>query len=472
MAPDRRNLHYSPRTSVVKALTLIMEMVVWYAWQIVILSAVGSESSLNMSAFGIQILAIAAGCILAEHLYQRKVSLGRLRTFIGVGGISSSLILAAISRVLSGAAYPLSIMALLFLWWRGAVVAQYYRYHGILSERFSSLTLKMILLLILLATVGVSRTSLAWLVACVAAFFVTGLLALATAGTQDVVLQAEEAGERGHSRGRTLRRTAVVAAFAMVTVPAVAGWLLAGYDVAGAGAVVRSFFLRVAGLLEKVLLPIAMLVGWLLEPVVRWMAGRARQLPPIQMETPLADEFSGGPLRDIPSWLLGPVLGAAIVIAACVVVIIFVNSIWLREDPEEESIRETRESIWSWTEIPWLTARRSARPLRRECERENQEDIPPVRKAYRRLLAIGLEIDVGRGRCETPYEYLPRFLTNTPVPREAVEFLTNLYVRVRYGGHTTGIGEREEVGRQMALIEQAVRLPPGLRRHARDQSSL
>ncbi|NPV71438.1 MAG: DUF4129 domain-containing protein [Firmicutes bacterium] len=441
---------------VTDALVLAMEMALWYAWEIVIFSAVGLDAYVEKPVLWVQALAITAGSLVTENLYQRKVSLGYLRAGIGVSGLVSTAALAAILAPAPGDAFTTSLIILLFLWWRGAVVVQYYRNHGALSEQFASLTLRLILLLILSPMMGLPSDSTGRLVLCMASFFVAGLLALAGTSMSAIILQAEEVGQPGPPHGKAWRRIAIIAALGVVVVPTAAGWLLAGRDVVGAAAVVRRFLLWIAGVLLGIVLPIAVIVGRVIEPLMRWIARRPARLPPIGVTISFADQLKEETLRSLPPWLVGLVFALGILFVAYVMLSIFMSSIWLRLEPEEEGVLETRESIWSWAELPWLAAGHQTCEPGSCGEPADGGDPSRVRTAYRRLLGLGAKVNAGRRSSETPYEYLPRFLAAAPAPRGAVEFLTNLYIRVRYGAYTVEAGEYEELDRCLAEIVRSV----------------
>ena len=435
-------------------LATMMELSVWYSWQLAAASLLDTSQNLRVPALWAQVTAITVGFIVAERLHRRKVSLGRLRAFVGAGGLT----LACVLGPLTGVSPIFGLSVTFFLWWRGAVTAQYYRYHGALTERFFILALCLVASLLAVSSDGATAKVLSRLSAASVGFFTAALLALAAARMTVLRGEIEDAGESvAQEKGLRLHTAAGVMAL-LVAVPTVLGWLLTGRDAAlGLGAFLRSLFLKVADLLFFCLMPLLTVVGRLIEPLVGWLADRSLKFPEVRLDTPSEGLPEVRSVTALPHWLVWSALALATFVVGTILVYVFMNSIWLRlETGDEEVVRETRESLWSWDEFLGPVARLRLRRPGFFVARVQPEARHPVREAYRRLLAFGLMREVPRRSHETPYEYASRFSSATGAPREAVDLITEAYVRLRYGDLDASREELNEMERCLMDVLKAL----------------
>jgi hypothetical protein len=435
-------------------LVMGMEAAQWCAWETVLAGLAGLNDYSQAPVLWSRIVAMVAGYLVAGRLHRRRTGLARLRRLIAVGGLLSAGVIAIILRLTAGTA-PLPGAAVpLFFWWRGAVIAQYHGSYAALNAQFNNLTPVLILLVLVSSAAGLNGGAVLRLGLYVVLFFLSGLTALAIAATRAVILESGPEAE-APSAG-TWRRTAVVAAIGMIAVPAGIGWLLAGRDMAGAAAVLARFWGWTADLLEVVLTPIAVLIGWCVEPLVRWLAGREIVFPEPKIGPLPGEQFGDVAVRGIPPWVTAPAFAVGILLAAHVVRWIFMNSIRLGPEPEEEVVSESRESIWNWREVLGPVLGRRAPAAGRVVELRRDLRLSPARRIYRRFLALGCGVNCSRKHNETPYEYSKRFSADTGAPAWAVESLTELYVRARYGGHVTDVDEENEMSRNLDDIARSL----------------
>lgn len=63
-----------------------------------------------------------------------------------------------------------------------------------------------------------------------------------------------------------------------------------------------------------------------------------------------------------------------------------------------------------------------------------REDLSSIRGIYATMLRFTANLGFPRRPGETPYEYLPTLSQNWPESREQLSYITETYIRVRYGG--------------------------------------
>ena len=231
---------------------------------------------------------------------------------------------------------------------------------------------------------------------------------------------------------------------------------------------------RVADLLQWLLTPLFLLLGTLIDPLVRWLQSLRRHQPAIhqppahgkQPQLPLAHVSPHEALE-----LGHTALVVIVLVAACV-------ALWLafarrqhRGDASDGV--EERESLWSWR--AFLAGLRAA--LRRLWSRllgRRGEAMPvaasgveaggsgSIREVYRRLLRRAAALGLPRHGAETPHEYLARLRSALPDGEKDAALLTGLYAHARYG---PGEPDRYEVA---TANEVWARLEPALRRQDGD----
>lgn len=373
------------------------------------------------------------------------MKLPRIRAIHGATGILA----AGLLGLLGSGAPAWGISTLFFLWWRGIIVTQYSRSRSLLEDQFTNQAAGLLAVSVLLPLSGAAPLPEHSTIAAFLIFFACGLLSLAWMRMNSVLAAGPRTGDETRQGRSRWRQAALGGALALVGIPALLGWLVAGRDPRGAAAGLRAFFALLGDALAYILIPVVMALFWLLEPVIRWLTRTRLHEVKINASSPLGDlqQAATGPLRTVPPWLTWGALAILILLTVAALVYLFARSISRRSLDREEGVSEVRESIFTWEEAFSWTRRRKSRP-----RRSGDADQPSaVRRVYRQLLALGVKLGAPRAAPETPDEYLPR-LIGAGIASDPARQITGLYVCARYGPKAPDAADAEQARQLFAQI--------------------
>ncbi len=319
---------------------------------------------------------------------------------------------------------PVAGIALALAWWRGTRAASY----GLRAEaapgavfRLAAAAAVLLLAQALLHVPGWSEAAALYLLL----FFVAGLTTLAMTQAEEVRRRWQDSGE---GAGPSLRPLRSVAGFLLVA--ALLTWLLTGADLAALGPPLRAVF----GFLVDTALWLLVLVGWVLEPLLRLLARLLRRTAP----PPDLDQPSGGvtlPPVHLPSWLLLVLtLLAVLGLLALAGAGAYRAARRRHRSAGRSVVWEERESTFTWGKLR-RRRRAGAAAAALTDQRLGDDPVGRVRRLYRRLQSAGAATVRARGEAETPGEYRVA-LAGSPLPQAEVAVITGLYEAVRYGEAT------------------------------------
>jgi len=327
----------------------------------------------------------------------------------------------------------LIFLLVLFLWWRGLVLAQRRLDSESVSFRFR------LGLVMLAITTTAGGFILPWpLYPFAFTFFFVSLLGIALA-------RAEEVGQQhGGSRspfGLGWLATLVTASLVVLLLAAGVAALLTGENIG-------RFIGPVSEVLRLVLAVVIYALAWVVHlailamlAIIHFFFGDV-ELERFEFEPPLAPQ-SGKPWRlpFTPEQLglaraIGTIGGVLLLLAA---VAFSLYRLRVRAGRRRD---EERESVWEGAHL-----RRRLRDLLRHGRRRLDEAAAAlsqsligrlfaamtIRRIYAHLGALAAEQGYPRAPYETPYEYLPTLERAFPSNREEVACITEAYVAVHYG---------------------------------------
>lgn len=147
--------------------------------------------------------------------------------------------------------------------------------------------------------------------------------------------------------------------------------------------------------------------------------------------------------------ILGTIL-VAMLVAAVIFVLLAISRRWLKR--RNQHIRETHESVWSWTlfwsqckdflravqlrffaRFPWLHAQHSGALVSIEGEYV-APTASTIREIYRAVLLDAAKLGHARSHAETPYEFGSRLAQQLPFVEPQLSLITEAYTLTRYSG--------------------------------------
>ncbi len=489
-------------TSVLACATLLMEAMWFYLWMVWL----GSWSVMGLGEVPLTLpsilLLLGTSYYAVRAVGQQRGS--QLRSQVMAAGVSTIAILL-VTRLEHGGSYALwdigwigfatrsisgvfpsaiqaSLLGGVYLWWRGYRLAV----NGFHPEQ--------VLHSFLVGLVGIVLGVLAWEAAIRSAgtfeasrsqamaitltFFVAALAALAISHL--VSVRATIAQLEGADAPLSQRWSAVLL------------WVILGMLVAG-GAVsallsldIWSWVPRVLSLLSYgfafvvyyLMLPIAYLMALLIYGV-QWLLSR-RHAEPVSLRIP---DFSAIRPTNEPVASEGVALWVIVlkwtIVLLIVALVIFLLARMLasrrRRPDSSHDLSEIHESVGSWKDIvqdflagimllvSWFQ-RRSGNLAQRVhlqtlLKGERPEHEMEVRELYGRMLAEARSAGFPRKEHETPGEYLATLERRLPSEREALERITQDYVRVRYGEEDVAADEKGLLNRLWRKLYTAIRKP-------------
>jgi len=372
---------------------------------------------------------LVSGLLVIHQLLHAQM---RLLEFVWLAGIFRSLrqpdmAYEAISKDLS------TFLLVLFLWWRGLVLAQRRISGDSVAFRFR------LGLVMLAATTLVGGFILPWPVTgFVFLFFFASLLGIALARAEDV---GQQYGGSHSPFGLGWLTTLVVVCLAVLLVAAGVAALLTGENV--------SLVLKpVLDVLRFILLALVYVTGWIVFILVTPLSLILGEIRLEELRRTLAGLGPWGPLpRSEPSAVFTPeqlALARTVGIVGGVLLLVAVVAFSLRRLRARAGRRraEDRESVW---DRPHL--RRGLRNLLRHGRRRMDDATTAlsrsllgrllaartIRRIYAHMTALAAELGYPRPDYQTPYEYLPTLGQAFPQSRDAVADITEAYVAVHYG---------------------------------------
>lgn len=393
-------------------------------------------------------ISLAAGALVAALLY------------LGPGPLNPALRLHNPAPVLLPA-----LAALLFAWSRGIVLAResmdfdsvYAAFRRGLVILFVGLALG--LNIPVLAAGGWGRVLL---------FFLAGLCALSLARVDEERRRGTGAEGPPPIRGEwvlTMLSITGVVGLVGVALASLVSPLAAGLSLAPLG--------RVADLLQWLLTPLFLLLGNLIDPLVRWLRSLRHHVRPVT-QPPAHGRNPRLPLSHVSgqqALAAGHTLLVVIALIAACVALWYAFFYRQRGDTARDG-EEERESLWSWS--LFIAALRSLpRRLWARLFGRRQADEPApvpgaepgragtIREIYRLLLARAAALGLPRRAAETPHEYLARLRGAVPAGEKDAALLTGLYAHARYGRDAPTAREVAAAGEVWARLEPALRMRDG-----------
>jgi hypothetical protein len=211
---------------------------------------------------------------------------------------------------------------------------------------------------------------------------------------------------------------------------------------------------------------VAVVISAIVSGLIGWLSGDLQQAAPQQLPTTTSvDDDLNRLVNDLAK--SAPVPASAIfeLIGRTIAALVLLLLVWLvvrwglgfwRKQQQSRSTDEERSSIWSWGQVGqdlnnlwrgWL-----ASMGRNKAADELQGDTPAlrVRRAYRRLLELGVEAEQARSADQTAREYGSAATGFVPAATQSISQLTATYEVARYAD---GAGEDEAVAAETALQE-------------------
>jgi len=225
----------------------------------------------------------------------------------------------------------------------------------------------------------------------------------------------------------------------------VLGWLLALLlapdSVLAIATWLRPVLTVLTTFLTYVLMILAYIIFTILNPLIQLLQGMIRPgetefQPPTQenmaeqlKELEAAAEKGGG----LPPWLSVVLLLGLVAL----ILLLFALAVRRRFVSYSDGVLESREVDWSWEMMrdqisDWLSRARPVRRSRFLPLDDSESARARVRSAYRRLLALASERDMGRSRWQTPWRYMRSLASRAPELEQPLAVLTHAYIIARY----------------------------------------
>ncbi|MDP2918757.1 MAG: DUF4129 domain-containing protein [Dehalococcoidia bacterium] len=502
---DRIALVLCPVCVVIMEVFWVYPWLVWAGrWEP--LGASGAPLSLLGVAFLVTVSFIATRFLLslswsASATRWTMLVLGTLIVFIvirleyddGIGLFSTRWfkdiwqVLAGSFSNLSGLVFALPASA--YLWWRGMLLGRAREYSYVHSNLIFGAGSYVVLVIVWSATIGTG--SLAGMVAAiapaVAAFFFTGIIAMAFGNLRSVQKRMSPEEARSLSFGRWLP----------VVLGVTIGVVLVGILIATASSLdIAGFLKQVFGLLwgffgkvieyflvvfQYILIPFEWLASLLLlfiAFIIRLLRGETPE-PGVGEGGQAAEEIielAGKTLSD--DWL-NTVKWLLFVVTVIIVTVIIARSIdknRTRRRPEAEAdYEEAHESLWSWRILFRDVLQFFRSILNRLFTRgrgvffatgktagvQAEEPLTTlrIREIFRHLLKDASRAGISWRHSETPFEYARRFEEVMPEAAQQISELTELYVGVRYSTNDAGDHEVTHANSLWRNIRQILKKP-------------
>lgn len=311
------------------------------------------------------------------------------------------------------------------LWWRGGALAVSELTPAEVRNEFSLLAVCLVITLAMVRPFLLPDPLL--LGASVGLFAVAGLIATSLSRQDAAELVSPKLG-----RALAVGSGLAPAALAVVLVGVLRPELLA------------SMWLLIARVIELLLTPIGLLLGWLASLLPRSAPG-APPLPP-PLPTPVPNPGAGlAAAQERLAWVTTVIVfallaasGFALLVAARLLLTNFIRPPvrWVTVSPGEDILSETTgapgdevNDLWGWLR-DWLGARFArGRPLQRD-----QSTQLDAWRAYQRLLAWAESQGLSRRPAETPGQFATRLETAYPEAATVVDLVTRTFEWERYGG--------------------------------------
>ncbi|MDY7079840.1 MAG: DUF4129 domain-containing protein [Chloroflexota bacterium] len=357
----------------------------------------------------------------------------------------------------------LIFLLVLFLWWRGLVLAQRRLDSESVAFRFR------LGLVMLAATVAVGGIIVPWpLHQFVFAFFFVSLLGIALARAEEVGLQYDG---RQSPFGLGWLATLVAAILVVLLLAAGVGVLLTDVDI-------NRFIDPVLDVLSILVTVLTYVLAWIVYGVTTllhaifgeldwgWLQGLPASLqpgPPTQPQQPLLTPDQLAIAKEVGT--IGGVLLLLLLVAFSL------RRLRVRGGWEQG---EERESVWEGSLVG-----HGLHDLLRQGRRRLDEASTAlsrffaaltIRRIYAHLNALAAERGYPRAQHETPYEYLPILEQSFPDNREDIASITEAYVAAHYGEVPERLEDLETIRAAWKRIRQATVAESSQRQQAADSS--
>ena len=323
-------------------------------------------------------------------------------------------------------------LSVIFLWWRGIVLAQRRLDSESVAFRFR------LGVIVLAVTIAVGGAVLSWeLYQFVFFYFFVSLMGIA-------LVRAEEVGQRyGGSQspfGFKWLATLLIASLTVLLLAAGVMALLTGENI-------NRVLAPVWDVLQIVLFGVAYIMGWIAQIIVTVLQTLLREIGLEGIESPLfsfatpepydQSQQSSAASEQMPLIrMVGAIFGVLLVL---LLVALSLRRLRARTGRQRN---EERDSVWEGTHI-----RHGLRDLLRRGRRRLDEAATAlsrsllgrflaartIRRIYAYLCALAEKQGYPRASYETPLEYLPALEQAFPDNREEVVRITEAYVAVHYG---------------------------------------
>jgi hypothetical protein len=351
---------------------------------------------------------------------------------------------------------------IVFLWWRGLVLAQ-----RRLDSRSVAFRFRLGVVLLALTT-GIAGSMVPWPHHhFVFLFFFTSLLGIALA-------RAEEVGQQyggSQSPFGLGWLTTLVSASSVVLLMAVGLTSLLTGD--ALGRILRP----VLGILQILALAVILALAWaarfVIEPLLallrRYEVGQALQeaLDQIEFPAPLSGESQSGEPVFTPEQLATLRITVAMVGASLLLLIVAISLYRLRARSGGLS-NETRESVWDGVHLRSnleQLLKRGRRRLGGATEALMHSRLGrmfaalTIRRIYAHMASLAAKQGYPRAIDETPYDYLPTLCEAFPENGQEVTRITESYIAVHYGELPEQEEELSEVRSAWQRIQREVSAP-------------
>ncbi len=346
----------------------------------------------------------------------------------------------------------LIFLLVLFLWWRGLVLAQRRLDSGSVAFRFRSG------LVLLAVTMALSGSIFPWPYHhFVFVFFFASLLGIALARAEEV---GQQYGGSQSPFGLGWLMTLVVTSLAVLLLAAGLAALLTGENIG-------LLLVPALQVLRIVLIGVVYVMAWIAQIVVTPLVALFRQhelgrfLDEVIRQMELPESLAGQEARSEQSLFTAEQLALARAVGIIVVVLflLFLVALSLRRLRVRAGKRrdEERESVWEGVHLRRRlrdVLRRGRRRLGGAAAALSRSLVGrflaamTIRRIYAYMGALTAERGYPRVPYETPYEYLPTLERSFPNNREDVTRITEAYIAVHYGE----VPERPE---DLAVVQTA-----------------
>ena len=402
-----------------------------------------------------RVLLVLVGLVVSAALYAASSGLGHGQ------GILRDLGLAI-----------LELAVVLFAWSRGAVLAREdLVFDAIYASFRRGLVVLFAVLVLALNTAGALARGLVrdgW--GDVIVFFLAALCALSLARVEEE--RRRGAGAEGPP---PVRGEWVLTLLGVTGGVLLLGLVLSSFLSPVAAALALAPLGRVADAVQWLLTPLILLLGALLDPLVRLLRSLLHRHAIHQPAQP-----HGKTRQPDLRHLFGAHASPADVIHGlllAVAVIGVVVALWYafaerRRGPRDDTVDEERESLWSWSLLLEGLRRLWRRLTGRLTPHAEGEPAAPspvggdpgvlsIRAIYRRMLLLAAALGHPRHGAETPHEYLARLRGAVPASEKDAALLTALYARARYGPAAPDQADLATAREVWARLEPTLQRPEG-----------